>query len=279
MSARTRESWLEAHPYLRPIAELSARVERAASEIDLPPAPLPDFDAFREEHAAGIPLLSSAVSLVEAEPAGQHIAALLRNLVGEPLPGSMAEEVSGLAAKVRSNPELSARIVQWLLGDDSFEPSSPGLLRFLGWTALARHLGPAVEAFARWRDEDRWLRRYCPTCGSLPAMAQIAGVDQVRLRLLSCGCCQTRWRYRRTQCPFCENDSQRLSGIKLEGEPELRIDHCQECRGYLKTYVGQGEEQLLLADWSSLHLDLLAHDRGLKRQAMSLFDLESLVRC
>ena len=57
----------------------------------------------------------------------------------------------------------------------------------------------------------------------------------------------------------------------------LRIGFCEACRGYLKTYEGQGEEQLLLADWTSLHLDLLAHRRGLKRQARSLYDLDSLL--
>jgi FdhE protein len=135
-----------------------------------------------------------------------------------------------------------------------------------------------VEAFGHWRDEERWLRRYCPTCGSLPAMAQLAGVEPTRQRLLSCGCCGTRWRYRRTQCPFCENDGHRLSGIKVEGEPGLRIDHCGACLGYLKTYDGQGQEELLLADWTSLHLDLVAHERGLKRLAASLYDLESVVQ-
>lgn len=45
----------------------------------------------------------------------------------------------------------------------------------------------------------------------------------------------------------------------------------------MKTYDGQGNESLLLADWTSLHLDLLAHRSGLKRQAMSLYDLDSLL--
>jgi hypothetical protein len=30
----------------------------------------------------------------------------------------------------------------------------------------------------------------------------------------------------------------------------------------------------LLSDWSSLHLDLIAHDRGLKRLAASLYEFE-----
>jgi FdhE protein len=60
--------------------------------------------------------------------------------------------------------------------------------------------------------------------------------------------------------------------VAVEGEAGLRIDYCVSCSGYLKTYDGQGDEALLLSDWSSLHLDLIAHDRGLKRLAASLYD-------
>src|SRR6185436_9858960 len=45
--AMTPKSWLEAHAYLRPLAELSAEVERAADEIAIPEAPLPDWDDYR----------------------------------------------------------------------------------------------------------------------------------------------------------------------------------------------------------------------------------------
>ena len=104
-------------------------------------------------------------------------------------------------------------------------------------------------------------------------MAQLIGKDPGRLRKLSCGCCKTRWRYRRTGCPFCDSqDEHRLTAVAVEGEGGLRIDYCETCSGYLKTYDGEGDESLLLADWSSLHLDLIAHDRGLKRLAASLFD-------
>ena len=96
------------------------------------------------------------------------------------------------------------------------------------------------------------------------------------MRLLSCGCCGTRWQFKRTACPFCETDSQRLASVTIEGEPGLRIDHCESCGGYLKTYEGQGHETLLLSDWSSLHLDLIAHDRGLKRLAASLYEFEPM---
>jgi FdhE protein len=61
--------------------------------------------------------------------------------------------------------------------------------------------------------------------------------------------------------------------LSIEGEDALRIEYCQSCGGYLKTYVGQGREGLLLADWTTVHLDIIAGDRGLKRCAGSLYHL------
>jgi FdhE protein len=141
---------------------------------------------------------------------------------------------------------------------------------------MTRFIGPVVLDFNNWRNEEneeKWQRRYCPTCGSLPAMAQLAGEEPGRRRLLACGCCRTRWHFKRTCCPFCETDAQRLDSVVVEGESGLRIDHCAACGGYIKTYDGHGNESLFLSDWSSLHLDLLASDRGLKRLATSLYDL------
>ena len=67
--------------------------------------------------------------------------------------------------------------------------------------------------------------------------------------------------------------SQPRSSDTVEGEGGLRIDYCESCRGYLKTYAGEGSENVLLADWTSLHLDLIACDRGLRRLAASLYAL------
>jgi len=64
-----------------------------------------------------------------------------------------------------------------------------------------------------------------------------------------------------------------LTSVGVDGEGGLRIDYCEACRGYVKTYNGQGNEEVLLADWTSLHLDLIARERGLTRAATSLYDL------
>jgi FdhE protein len=235
-------------------------------------ARVPDWDDYRTDYLGGVPLLSSAGADVDLEPGGRMTAALITALASGT--SSLADDARALDVELRREPELSRRIADFLLGDETLVLPSPGLVRYLGWTALARFLGPVIKGFDGWRDQEQWLRRYCPTCGSLPAMAQLVGVEPGRMRLLSCGCCGTRWQFKRTACPFCEVDSQRLTGLTLHGESSLRIDHCESCSGYLKTYDGQGDETLLLSDWSSLHLDLIAHDRGLKRLAASLYEFE-----
>ena len=270
----TLDSWLEAHPYLRPLAELSAEVDRAAADIEVPEAPVPDWDHYRSDFLAGVTLLQSADAAVDLEPGGRTAAALIERLAMAGSSGWLATETRALHAELQRDPHAARHIVGILVGQQSAAPPFAGLMRYLGWTVMARFIAPIVLAFNRWRDEEKWHRRYCPTCGSLPAMAQLVPREHGHLRHLSCGCCGTRWRYGRTMCPFCETDTQRLSVVSVEGEGALRIDYCDSCRGYLKSYVGEGDETLLLADWTSLHLDLLACDRGLKREAVSLYELE-----
>jgi FdhE protein len=268
------DSWLEAHPYLEPVARFCGRVEREAARLGDAAAPLPSWDDYQSDFLSGVPLLQSSLAAVDLEPAGRMAVALVERLASTPFEGQLAAEVKRLDEDLRRETAPALRVSSWLIGDRAFTPSRPGLLRYLGWVATARYLRPALEAFARTREEHRWLRSYCPTCGSPPAMAQLIGIDPGRMRYLVCGSCTTRWRYSRTGCPFCETDTRRIAVITIEGQGGLRLDYCESCRAYLKTYEGQGRETVLLADWTSIHLDVAAQDRGLRRVAASMFELD-----
>ena len=241
----TLEVWLEKHPYLQPVAELHRLVDAALATIDIPSAAIPEWAGYVDEFRAGVPLLQSSKTAITLHPVERA-----RQLLTEVL--------------TRTSPR-GAGADRW---------REPGGQRLLGSKILGRYLGQVVPAFNSWRDEERWLRNYCPTCGTPPAMAQLVGKDPGRLRFLWCDSCGTRWQYRRIACPFCDNrDDHRLAVLDVQGEGGLRIDYCESCRGYLKTYNGTGSEAVLLADWTSPHLDLLARDRGLKRLAASLYDV------
>ena len=270
----TTGAWLTSHPYLKNVADLHAIVERGGPGTSSHNLTAFSLDEYRDDFLRGVPLLHSSAITIDWTPVEKSIQTLVDTLASSPLPGNLTEEIRSLCTELRADPDAPRHVVAWLLLQDDFMFACPGLLRYLGWTAMSWYLRPAMDSFARWRDEDQWLRSYCPTCGSLPAMAQLIGVDQGRRRLLCCGCCGTRWQYRRTRCPFCENaEDDRLGVLTVDGESGLRIDYCKSCQGYLKTYAGEGSEAVLLADWTSIHLDVVACDRGLKRLAASLYEL------
>ncbi|HEY1467715.1 MAG TPA: formate dehydrogenase accessory protein FdhE [Candidatus Acidoferrum sp.] len=270
----TLKDWLTRHPYLQSVADFQIQIEAAVSVVPIPVPAIRHWDDYVCDFLGGVPLLHSPGAAIDLQPAEEVIARAIRELASKPLHYPPAKQIAALAVELRGEQIAPHRILGWLIHDKELPSNHPGLLRYLGWTALRRFLRPLVEVFAAWRDEERWLRRYCPTCGSLPAMAQLVGMDSGRIRLLSCGCCGTRWRYRRIGCTFCENENDhRLPVLTIEGENGLRIDCCDLCGGYLKAYEGQGYGSFLLEDWASLHLDIIARDRGLKRLASSLYEL------
>jgi FdhE protein len=271
-----RQEWLAAHPYLAQIAAFQARVEEAAASAAAAPVAAPDLGAYAEEYGQGVPLLRSERVRVDAvEPGAAVLERIVERLSEAPLPEALSGACRAIRDRFRGAPVEGARAVQWVLnGGGSEAPVEPGLLRYLGWTALARALAPVVEAFGRWRDEDRWLRAHCPTCGALPVQAQLVQADAGRERRLACGCCGTRWRFKRIGCPYCGNEAPgRIDVFEIEGEAGLRLDVCQDCKGYVKTVARERPPDLLLADWSTIHLDALAREKGFRRMGTSLYEL------
>ena len=271
-----QDVWITRHPYLRPVAEFHEKVETLAAKLPAAFASLPHWQSYVPDFRAGVPLLRSPSSAIDLKPVATQLHSLVEKLAATPLPGKLLEEMQGLQAELGRDARARQRAVEWLLDESGFVTAHVGVLRYIGWTILARYLSTVIEAFGVWREEEYWSRSYCPTCGSLPSMAQLfPGSDPGRLRCLCCGCCGTRWRYRRTACPFCEKDDHhRLASVAIEGEEGLRIDYCESCGSYIKTYNGTGGESVLLADWTSLHLDVIACDRGLHRRAASLYELQ-----
>ena len=270
----TREEWLAKHPYLQQVADFHALVEHTVKQVPIPCATVPTWHEYVTEFQAGVPVLHSPSAKIDLDCLSGSIGSVVEKLSATNLPRELIDSSRALDTELNGTSDAPQRAVNWLVDRDTFQSDNAGLLWFVGWTVLARHLSPLAVAFTAWRDEDRWLRNYCPLCGAPPAMAQLVGDDPGRIRLLSCGCCHSRWRYRRTRCPFCEEpDDQQLAALIVEGEDGLRIDYCKICNGYIKTYNGTGNEDLMLSDWSSVHLDILASGRALKRCARSLYEI------
>ena len=97
--------------------------------------------------------------------------------------------------------------------------------------ALSAYLQRAAEVLLPVVDLEEWRRHVCPICGGKPGFAVLSKEDGSRS--LFCPRCHGLWLYRRTTCPFCENDE----GIVyyLSGNECYRLYVCPKCRHYLKT--------------------------------------------
>ena len=128
----TPELWLEAHSYLRPLADLSAQVDRAAAGIDVLDARMPDWENYRADFLAGVPLLPSTAAAVDLEPGGRMTGALLERLASGTLSGRFAAETRTLDTELRREPQVSRRIADFLLGDETLETAVPRAIALSG---------------------------------------------------------------------------------------------------------------------------------------------------
>jgi FdhE protein len=213
---------------------------------------------------------------LDLEPAADSLARIVVALAEAT---DIAHELRTAVRQLREQlADRDARVeaLRWLVEGAPADraPAQAGLVRFLGWSALRGALAPQLAAYDAWRGAgEKWMHGYCPACGAQPSVARLSQGDVMRQRSLVCACCASEWRFRRIGCPHCGNDvSDRLSATEVEGE-DLRIDSCEECRGYVKTYIGNDPRAAALADWTTLHLDLLAQERGYRRLGASLVEV------
>jgi FdhE protein len=269
----TVTDWIQAHPFLAQIAGLEARLDAALAPAPAASIAAPALDAHAAEHAAGVPLLHATATRVDLAPAAALLRRLVAALSGEGVPAALAAEAGELSDEL-SQPGAAEAVVLWAARGEGTPPRHAGLARYLAWVALARVLAPVRDGYAAWKKAEEWRRPECPTCGALPMLAALVPEGAGRARLLACGQCRTRWTWTRIGCPHCGNDAQEgVELLELEGDAGLRLDTCRVCHGYVKTVTREPLEAFLLADWTTLHLDALAKERGLERRGVSLYVL------
>jgi FdhE protein len=193
--------------------------------------------------------------------------------LGQPLaPAPLREAGKDLAGRSRAEQRELAE--SWL--DD------PTLLdtRIAAWIGIAA--GPVLElaaAAVKPFSKEEWSGPVCPACGGLPQVSVIREESGEFMagspRYLVCGRCALWWGFARATCPSCgEDDSRRLGAFSPEGERWVRIDACDTCRSYVKTFdlrePGGRDVVPLVDDVASLTLDVWAHEQGLRRSGVSL---------
>jgi len=146
--------------------------------------------------------------------------------------------------------------------------------------AYAARLLPIVERVDDGTPEGAsWQRGYCPVCGAWPLLGELRGVELAAY--LRCSGCGSGWRSRRLLCSYCGiDDFRKLRTLQVEGEQRFRMTVCEQCQGYLK--VGNAfdpppPELVILDDLASVHLDVVAIERGYQRPSGTGYVIELAV--
>jgi FdhE protein len=137
---------------------------------------------------------------------------------------------------------------------------------FLIQSSIKPSIEAGMEQLRSELDPETWFKGHCPVCGSLPSLSLLK--EEVGKRYLLCSFCGYQWRIDRIFCPFCNNkDQESLHYLFAEGEEAYRIDLCEKCHQYIKTidYRNLEESDIALEDLATLHLDILATQKGYKR--------------
>ncbi|MBQ9478130.1 MAG: formate dehydrogenase accessory protein FdhE [Selenomonadaceae bacterium] len=221
----TTQDYINRHEFLRPIVETQSIVDNLVEKLNLT-IEFPSVEECKALTADGVPVL-------------QHDEILDRL---NPFEGDTDREI------------FKSIIRQEELDCDP-------MLRLIVWTMLERAVPEELKASETWAT---WRRNYCPICGRRPVMAQLRKEFQGRARFMLCDGCHTMWEYNRLGCVYCGNDDLKsIHILEIEAEPDIRLDVCDKCQAYLKTYNHEGEEQIYLNDRLTLHFDLLADDEHL----------------
>ena len=142
------------------------------------------------------------------------------------------------------------------------------IFSFLLHESMKPSIETGVKRLHEELDAENWTKGYCPVCGALPYLALLKG--EGGKRYLLCSYCGYEWRIDRLLCPFCGNKEQpSLNYFYAEGEETYRMDTCDQCHQYIKTIDARNIEiiDLVLEDLATLHLDILASQKGFKKPA------------
>ena len=255
-----------------PLALLAAvlrfQAARAAS-----PAVVTAADAVVAGHelrkATGrFPLLDLAAAIT---PVAAELPLAVEAATGTALPDPL--RAAGAALTEAGAEARDALVEAWLEDPAGPEP----VLGF--WVRVAA--GPVLEA-ARAAlptpGRDDWAGAACPACGG-PAQLSVIAEESGEFmggspRSLVCGRCAGWWPFPRAVCPWCsEADPNRLPSFVPDERRAVRIDGCETCGHYVKTFdlrePGAGELVPLVDDVATVSLDLWANDQGLARHLVS----------
>ncbi len=192
--------------------------------------------------------------------------------VGKSANPHMAQQVKKIENALQQKRMDVKELVRSALQEEKVEQAASALkldrkvLLFLAYQSIKPSIDATVEKLQPEVEEEAWLKGHCPICGSQPDLSLFKGTEGKRY--LHCSFCGHEWRFDRMTCPFCMSPNQEAHPyFRAEGEEAYRIDACDACHQYIKTIDARAIDMVEpgLEDLATLHLDLLAIQKGYQR--------------
>ena len=272
------KQWLEKHPFLKDIGEMNLSIIQILEKIETEPLQLPNLDLYKETFGKGIPVLQNEeLQKTLCKPVKQVVLAVTKGLSETQIPAALKKNCQSLHFYAEKN--STDEILGYVLRQETNKIQTfcekndldAKFANFALWLSISHVISQNALPIKLWVEGKDWERNYCPVCGSLPVLAQLKQANDGHQRHLICGSCHSSWTYKRIGCTYCGNEElNRLRLYETDSEPAMRIDVCEDCHTYIKTYIKEGQEAIYLADWTTLHLDLLAEKEGFSKKGSSL---------
>ena len=269
--ALAADETVAAAPLALLVAVLRHQQERAAAGLVRSEAALLVAAADANRAAGRFPLLDLEAACGPVMAEIDVAVAALSGAVGL-VPAPLVEAGRELAAL--SGPERREVVETWLDDPALVDP------RLGFWVGVAA--GPLLEGAAgevTVPSAEAWQGGACPVCGGQVQVSVIAAETGEFLggspRSLVCGRCAAWWSFPRAVCAVCgEEDPRNLGSYFVEEQSGVRVDACETCHGYVKTFdlrqPGGTEVVPLVDDVATLTLDVWATEHGLARPVHSL---------
>ena len=273
------QAYLEAHPFLQETAELQLAMS-AAIQKTVGPMEFPEDNEVKELTQDGVPLLQSKDLQDRVVAALQpQISAVLAELLPLACPQPMQEALQVWAEWTKKQSmDKQAELIGLLLRQEDekltalmqAEKLPEQLVRTVLWQMVEALVPAQLKDYDFWQNAG-WAKNYCPVCGRQPVLAHLRKEKEGRARFLLCDGCHTEWPFARVGCVYCGNeDLTQMHILEPEGQTAMRMDVCGKCQSYIKTYNEEGTESVYLHDWATIHLDLLAEEKGLRKNGSRL---------